>query len=515
MIGRTLSHYRVLEKIGEGATGVVYKAEDLSLGRPVALKFLPLEISSNGSALLRFQLEARVTSSLNHPNICTVYEIAQHEGQQFIVMELLEGQLLSQAIGGRPLPLDEVLELGIQISDGLDAAHAEGIVHGDLKPANIFVTRRGQAKILDFGLAQLAPRRSAPREHEMQVSKPGGGGTVPYMSPEQLRGEDLDPRADLFSLGVVLYEMTTGRRAFNGRTGAEIRDAISNQVPHPPRLVNPALPAEMDRIVSKALEKNRKLRFQTASDLRADLQRFKRDFDSDRSGSASSAGVRAPTQKRSFRWPAAVVGGIVMTALALGYSVAVRQPDQSATTRAPVQQSQAAAIDPPDAPVARSSEPPTGKTRSASAPPSDSSLPSLIENPSGSGRSGDADRLAARQELRIARTKADAGLHDQALATLRDLVVKHGQTDEALEAYFLMSSIQESQKLLDDAMGTYLEIADRYRAHARAPEALFRLANLTLRSDRAGKELQARQLLAKLVNQYGSSAESVGGHSLR
>lgn len=181
MIGRTLSHYRVLEKIGEGATGVVYKAEDLSLGRPVALKFLPLEISSNGSALLRFQLEARVTSSLNHPNICTVYEIAQHEGQQFIVMELLEGQLLSQAIGGRPLPLDEVLELGIQISDGLDAAHAEGIVHRDLKPANIFVTRRGQAKILDFGLAQLAPRRSAPREHEMQVSKPGGGGTVPYM----------------------------------------------------------------------------------------------------------------------------------------------------------------------------------------------------------------------------------------------------------------------------------------------------------------------------------------------
>src|SRR5262249_2134383 len=279
MTGQTISHYRVLEKIGEGATSVVYKAEDLALGRPVALKLLPAEVSMTHPTIARFQHEARTASSLNHPNICTIYEIGECDGHHFIAMELLEGEELSRVIGGRPLEIYRLVELASQIADALDAAHAEGIIHRDIKPANIFVTRRDHVKILDFRLAMLTARRPFARDDAQTPQMSRVGGTVPYMSPEQVSGEELDSRSDLFSTGVVLYEMATGRRAFWGTGRSEIMDAILNQAPVAMPELNPSIPQEPKRTVAKALGKNGKLRLQPASDLRAGLQRMKRDFD--------------------------------------------------------------------------------------------------------------------------------------------------------------------------------------------------------------------------------------------
>jgi serine/threonine protein kinase/TolA-binding protein len=304
LVGQTLGHYKILDQLGAGGMGVVYRAQDTKLGRQVALKVLPANSSTGDEAVERFRREARTASSLNHPNICTIYSFDEHEGQLYLAMELLDGEPLDRKLSGRPLDLRLMLDTAAQVADALDAAHAEGILHRDIKPANIFLTRRGQVKVLDFGLAKLSPeyrRRSGRIDAagetfipEHFASQAGTTvGTIAYMSPEQARGDEVDPRTDLFSFGVVLYEMATGRQTFPGHTTAVVFDGILNRDPAAPSTLNAMLPPELDRIISKALEKDRSLRYQTAADIGADLKRLRRDSGSKASIPATSGMVAA------------------------------------------------------------------------------------------------------------------------------------------------------------------------------------------------------------------------------
>jgi TolA-binding protein/predicted Ser/Thr protein kinase len=510
MTGQTVTHYRVGEKLGEGGSGVVYRAEDLALSREVVLKFFSRE---GAAGVAPFLHEARTISSLNHPNICTIYEIGEHEGRHFLAMEMLDGQVLSRAIGGRPLKIDRVIDFGTQMADALDAAHTERIVHRDLKPANIFVTRSGRIKLLDFGVAVLLPRRADPTTPSL--SRSSSAGTIPYMSPEQTRAEELDHRTDLFSLGTVLYEMATGSRPFAGPTAADVRAAILSQPPQPPSTLNPAVPSELDRIISKAQEKDPALRYQTASDLRADLQRLKRDLD--RAIGAGPRAIQKPEVTRAMRssvWlRIGAMGGLSLIA-GIGWLAVARSRSGAAApgelitgavqgadivlpsdiAPAPSPGRSNAARPAPSAPTPQKPVPqPHSDTNAASvtAPP-----PAVDPRPS-----------ASIDQLLVGRQQIALKLYDQAIQSLQK-VADGPDRRQAIDAAFLIASVHDTRGDVANAMGAYVEIANRFPEDPRAAEALLRLAESTLKAKRRDGEQEAARTLTQVVATYPASSEA-------
>jgi serine/threonine protein kinase/tetratricopeptide (TPR) repeat protein len=558
MIGETFSHYRIVELLGAGGMGVVFKAEDVRLGRMVAVKFLPPHLGQDRQAHERFVREARTASSLNHPGICTIYEIDEHEGRPFIAMELLEGESLDRRITGQPLEIATIITYGIQIADALDAAHGQGVLHRDVKPANIFVTRRGQVKLVDFGLAKLTRRPrgadGAPPISERFLTTTGMTlGTVAYMSPEQARGEELDHRSDLFSFGVVLYEMATGRQTFSGATSAVVFDAILNRMPAAPMALNALVPEDLERVIAKTLEKDRELRYQNASDIRADLQRLRRDIDSGQtliqsrqmaavpvSTSASWTSQKrldaAPTpqpstvklraQRSSVGLTAAAIAALAIVGVTSVLLLRARVP---APPRVSEQAPTSVAVHPPapaPAPPATPAPPPSrptpvpepvarSSTTLTSVRPSPSALapktpvhlaadtaksPAAAPAAARGGRTSDPKPADPAPDLvRIARAKADAKLYDQALADLQVVVRDHAASPAAGDAYLAIAAIQEQQKKYDDAMATYVEARSRLKTAPQAAEAGYRLADLMFQSGRRDRTAAARETLADVA----------------
>jgi len=594
MVGKTVLHFRVLEQLGAGGMGVVYKAEDTKLSRHVALKFLPPDRAGDRDAMERFVREARAASALNHPGICTIYAIDEVDGVQFIAMELLEGQPLQRKVGGKPIEVGLLIDVAIQIADALDAAHSAGIVHRDIKPANIFVTTRGQAKILDFGLAKPSSGRGRIVDPGLEVTAvvgAGGGselvavgdatqlmpyeltaqgvavGTIAYMSPEQARAEELDGRTDLFSFGVVLYEAATGKRAFTGATSAVIFDAILNRDPQAPTELNPDIPLEFERIIARALEKDRSLRYQSAADMRADLQLLKRERDSGLRTFRSSGSAHVPVSvsRSGSTWPSAsgahaaraaigavepapappkaalsnrnmMIGGAAAAAVLLVGAIAFFSAGGDPAPTQPPSSPSAALTPPADVPLASpppdttpdvpAPAPAPGPAAAAPAPAPAASTPArgagapaagtpaagtaAPASPGATPAAAGAGRRTdpAAEELRVARAKFDAGLFDQALSDLQRITTAHATSPSAPAAHLLMATTFERLNRGDDAAAAYVELRARFPTSPAAAEGMLYMAEVVQRSRRQDREPAALAIYNELVLAYPNSPQA-------
>jgi serine/threonine protein kinase len=556
MVGRTISHYRIIEKLGAGGMGEVFKAEDLSLGRLVALKFLPPSMAGDRQAVERLRREARTASILNHPGICTIHAIEEVDDQQFIAMELLDGEPLSNLIAKGPLPTVTLLTLAIQIAEALEAAHRHGIVHRDIKPANIFVTRRQQAKILDFGLVKVTGAEAiadgadeVTMGADLVMTTPGlTVGTIAYMSPEQARGEVLDARTDLFSFGLVLYEMATGHRAFGGTTTAIVFDAILNRMPPPAVEVSPSVPTELDRIIGKAVEKERELRYQSALDLGTDLQRLKRATESSSrltasaSGVQTAAGVAAPALAPSSSASAAVpqyptttsgvvpagapsglskgfVLGAVVVIIVLIATVAymggriqerggaTSQSEVSAPAAVPAFAGTSTGKPIAEAPAGQPivAEAAAGKGRGAAGPvtaPQPAS-PVASNAPASAAAAPTAESIAA--ELEEIRGKLATRQYAQAIVAAQTFIAQYPSHRLTPDAVMLLGGAYEATDRTSDAIATFASLPVQFKSSPRVPEALIHQAQGVLKSRLSQRESTARLLYARVAEEFPRS----------